>query len=87
MNIHLTGVSSLVEAEAEGKRRFKSFASASTSLVRGGGVKNMQGSVRGITHSGTPQTNGSDDSGWYIYVGSRQSAVPKGPKCANKHLG
>ena len=31
MNIHLTGVSSLVEAEAEGKQRFKSFPSASAS--------------------------------------------------------
>ena len=32
MNIHLTGVSSLVEAE--GKQRFKSFPSASSEKVR-----------------------------------------------------
>ena len=33
MNIHLTGVSSLVEAEAEGKQRFQSFTSASSENV------------------------------------------------------
>ena len=36
----------------------------------------MQGSVRGITHSGTLQTNWSDDSGWYIYGAAGRALYP-----------
>ena len=54
-----------------------SFGGGGEGGVGGGGLNKVQGSVRGITHRGTPQTSVSDDSGWYIYGAAGRAPYPR----------
>ena len=55
-------------------------------FLGGGRVNRVQGSVRGITYSRTLSTDGRGSSGVVYIRCARQSAIPKGPKCATARM-